>query len=214
MSGNCPFRIALYAALYFPFKFIFPFLSFSCNSLITLQIVLLFPRFSFLPLFPCLRAVPWLKRLVAGLSPRSPGFAPGSIHVGFVVGNVALGQVFPCQYNSTVVLHTHILSVGWTICPLVAAVQRRSLTPFFSLLCCFCSFFIHFFNFSFQSLPSLFGELFWFSFPVSMYFLFKSFSLCSFERIQTNAHVTVKMQSLITRHSIFSSCSNQQQSSN
>jgi hypothetical protein len=40
------------------------------------------------------RAVPWLRRLVAGLSPRSPGFAPGSIHVGFVVDKVALGQVF------------------------------------------------------------------------------------------------------------------------
>jgi hypothetical protein len=39
-------------------------------------------------------AVPWLKRLVAGLSPRRPEFAPGSIHVGFVVGKVALGQVF------------------------------------------------------------------------------------------------------------------------
>jgi hypothetical protein len=39
-------------------------------------------------------AVLWLKRLVAGLSPRSHGFAPGSIHIGFVVGKVALGQVF------------------------------------------------------------------------------------------------------------------------
>jgi hypothetical protein len=39
-------------------------------------------------------AVPWLKRLVAGLSPWRPGFAPGSIHVGFVVDRVALWQVF------------------------------------------------------------------------------------------------------------------------
>jgi hypothetical protein len=38
-------------------------------------------------------------------------------------------SVFPCQYNSIVVLHTHILSEGWTICPVVAVVQRRSLTP-------------------------------------------------------------------------------------
>jgi hypothetical protein len=30
-------------------------------------------------------AVPWLRSLVAGLSPQRPGFAPGSIHVGFVV---------------------------------------------------------------------------------------------------------------------------------
>jgi hypothetical protein len=41
------------------------------------------------------KAVPWLKRLVAGLSPRRPGFDPGSVHVGFVVDKVALGQVFP-----------------------------------------------------------------------------------------------------------------------
>jgi hypothetical protein len=40
------------------------------------------------------QAVPWLRRLVAGLSPRRPGFDPGSVHVGFVVDKVALGQVF------------------------------------------------------------------------------------------------------------------------
>jgi hypothetical protein len=40
-------------------------------------------------------AVPWLRRLVVGLSPRRPGFDPGSVHVGFVVDKVALGQVFP-----------------------------------------------------------------------------------------------------------------------
>jgi hypothetical protein len=37
---------------------------------------------------------PWLRRLVASISPRSPGFAPRSIYVGFMVGKVALGQVF------------------------------------------------------------------------------------------------------------------------
>ena len=26
---------------------------------------------------------------------------PGSVHVGFVVDKVALGQVFPCQFHST-----------------------------------------------------------------------------------------------------------------
>jgi hypothetical protein len=41
-----------------------------------------------------LLTVPWLRSLVAGLSPRRPGFTPGSIHVGFVVEKVALGQVF------------------------------------------------------------------------------------------------------------------------
>jgi hypothetical protein len=29
--------------------------------------------------------VPWLRRLVAGLSPRRPGFDPGSVYVGFMV---------------------------------------------------------------------------------------------------------------------------------
>jgi hypothetical protein len=39
-------------------------------------------------------AVPWLRRLVADLSPQRPGFDPGSAHVGFVVDKLALGQVF------------------------------------------------------------------------------------------------------------------------
>jgi hypothetical protein len=29
-------------------------------------------------------AVPWLRRLVAGLSSRKPGFKPGQVHVGFL----------------------------------------------------------------------------------------------------------------------------------
>jgi hypothetical protein len=36
------------------------------------------------------QTVKWLRRLVAGLSPRRPGFLPGSVHVGFVVDRVAL----------------------------------------------------------------------------------------------------------------------------
>jgi hypothetical protein len=35
-------------------------------------------------------AMPWLRQLVAGLSPQRPG----SVHVGFVLDEVALGQVF------------------------------------------------------------------------------------------------------------------------
>jgi hypothetical protein len=38
--------------------------------------------------------VPWLRRLVAGLSPRRAGFDPVSVHMGFVV-------VSPCQFHST-----------------------------------------------------------------------------------------------------------------
>jgi hypothetical protein len=60
-----------------------------------------------------LKAVPRFRSLVAALSPRRPGFTPGSIDVGFVVDKVPLGQVFPCQYHSTVALQTHII---WGMC--------------------------------------------------------------------------------------------------
>ena len=39
--------------------------------------------------------LPWVKRLVAGLSPRRVGFNPSPIHVRFVVGKVALRHVSP-----------------------------------------------------------------------------------------------------------------------
>jgi hypothetical protein len=55
-----------------------------------------------------MKAVPWLRRLVAGLSPRRPGFDPRAVHLGYVVDKVVLGQafspstsVFPCQLYST-----------------------------------------------------------------------------------------------------------------
>jgi hypothetical protein len=38
--------------------------------------------------------LPWLRRLVASLSPWRTGFAPGSIHVGLMVDKVELGHVF------------------------------------------------------------------------------------------------------------------------
>ena len=41
--------------------------------------------------------VPWLRQLLAGLPTPRPGFDPGSVHVGFVVDKVALGQVFPAS---------------------------------------------------------------------------------------------------------------------
>jgi hypothetical protein len=65
-----------------------------------------------------LGAVPWLMQLVAGLSPQNPGFAPGSIHLRFAATKWHWDRFFfdffgfPCQYNSTVVLHIHISSGG------------------------------------------------------------------------------------------------------
>jgi hypothetical protein len=41
-----------------------------------------------------LSLVSYISHVVNLLTARSPGFAPGSFHVGFVVGKVALGQVF------------------------------------------------------------------------------------------------------------------------
>jgi hypothetical protein len=61
----------------------------------------------FFPKYFRFRAMPWLTQLVTGLSPRRPGFDPRSVHVGFVVDKVALGQVFseyfgfPRQFHST-----------------------------------------------------------------------------------------------------------------
>jgi hypothetical protein len=76
------------------------------------------------------RAVPQLRR-------RRPGFDPRSGHMGFVVDEVALGQVFseyfgfPCQFSFHRLLHTHHLSSGaGTIRQILANVASRlNLTP-------------------------------------------------------------------------------------
>jgi hypothetical protein len=58
----------------------------------------------------------WVRRLVAGFSPRRPRLTPGSVHFGFVVDKVTLGYVFirvlwfSHQYHFTVALHSYILS--------------------------------------------------------------------------------------------------------
>ena len=36
----------------------------------------------------------WLRQLLADVSLRRPGFDPRPVHVNFVMGKVALGQVF------------------------------------------------------------------------------------------------------------------------
>ena len=51
--------------------------------------------------------VPWLRRLVAGLSLRISGFDPRSVHMSFVVDRVELERYklqycsVPCQYHFT-----------------------------------------------------------------------------------------------------------------
>jgi hypothetical protein len=62
--------------------------------------------------------MPWFTLLVADLSPRKAGLAPGSVHVTFVVKNMALGQVFPRYLLFSLVniipqrLRTHMSSGG------------------------------------------------------------------------------------------------------
>jgi hypothetical protein len=51
--------------------------------------------------------LPWLGRLVTGLSPLRPGFASGPVRVGFVVDKVALGQAFlrVLRFTPSISLH-------------------------------------------------------------------------------------------------------------
>jgi hypothetical protein len=49
--------------------------------------------------------------LVAGLSPRRTGFDPRSVHVGFVVDKVALGQVFPEYFSFPMPIPFHKCSI-------------------------------------------------------------------------------------------------------
>jgi hypothetical protein len=52
--------------------------------------------------------------IYSGQSGTGAGYSPSSSN-------------FPCQCHSTVALHSRVSSGGWTIGPLVAAVQRPSL---------------------------------------------------------------------------------------
>jgi hypothetical protein len=81
------------------------------------------------------KAVPWLRRLVPGLSPRMPGFASGSVRVGFVWKNWHWDRFLSEFFRFPQCLSFHCgsspliyISRGeWTINPLVAAVQRHHL---------------------------------------------------------------------------------------
>jgi hypothetical protein len=78
--------------------------------------------------FTLQRAVPWARRLVAGLSPRRPREDHSSVHVRFAVERVAMGQVsLPVLRFSSVsiilpVPHTHLH-------PLYVAPARRTNGP-------------------------------------------------------------------------------------
>ena len=80
-------------------------------------------------------AAPWLRRSVAGLPPRRARFDPSSVHVRFVVENMALGQDFlpVLQFSpvSTIppILHTHSCTIDAThnLSKLLRKVQKRRL---------------------------------------------------------------------------------------
>jgi hypothetical protein len=81
-------------------------------------------------------AVPWLKRLVAGLSVRKPRFAPSLVHVGFVVDKVALEQGFlrVLQFSSVSIIPPLFdihLSPSHEVCD--ALTEQHNITP--SVLC-------------------------------------------------------------------------------
>ena len=59
------------------------------------------------------KALPWLRQLVTGLSLHRPGFSTRPGHVGFVVTSVALRQFFSeyCSFALSVSFHFTQLSV-------------------------------------------------------------------------------------------------------
>jgi hypothetical protein len=55
--------------------------------------------------------VPLLRQLVARLLRQRHVFDPGSVYVGFVVDNVALGQVFPENFGLPQSISSHRCSI-------------------------------------------------------------------------------------------------------
>jgi hypothetical protein len=97
-------------------------------------------------------SVSWLRRLVAGLPTRKPGFDFDSVQVEFVVDKVALGQgfppstsVLPCQFHSTLLhylekrkrliifgtgLHNKPLRCGASVASAAAPFTTKKRAPF------------------------------------------------------------------------------------
>jgi hypothetical protein len=78
--------------------------------------------------------MPWIRQLFADLSPWSPSFALGSVHVEFMLDIVSLEQVFlrvPLVSPLNTIppwLYSNVIW-GWTTGLLLDAIQRQSLTP-------------------------------------------------------------------------------------
>jgi len=56
-------------------------------------------------------AVPWPTHLVTRLSSQRPGFSPRLVHVGFVMGSVALGHGFLPVHQFSLSLSFHHCSI-------------------------------------------------------------------------------------------------------
>jgi hypothetical protein len=86
-------------------------------------------------------AMPWLRKLVAGLSLWRPGYASRSVLVGFVVDKVTLrgfspsSLVFPCQYHSIIVLYVHISSRAVVLTYIFPVAALAATVGFRWLLC-------------------------------------------------------------------------------
>jgi hypothetical protein len=79
-------------------------------------------------------AVPNFRRLVAGFSPWSSGFAPRTVHMEFVLDKVAMGKfsLRVLQFSPVSIipplLHIHSCII-WTMGPLASAVPSRQSHP-------------------------------------------------------------------------------------
>jgi hypothetical protein len=72
--------------------------------------------------------VPWLRRLAAGLPIRIPGFDPGSAHVGLVMDEVAVRQVFPEYFGLPLLIYFHRLPITRKRTTTIATMTKMATT--------------------------------------------------------------------------------------